>query len=490
MITSKQPKPYAESSKFWTVEGRAKLAFAVAAFSVACAIRLIPEIIAKQYPIGYDTMSSYVPAMLDWPTGHHEFNPLLGGWLVFAILGSLYSGTHIEPVMILKIVAPVSYGVLGLGEYLFARKAMIWTPKKSFLLVFVASIYFVSLRISWDLLRNTLGLAFALSALAFGQNLRSFRSVVLFSALVWLTVATHLLVATLLFGIVLATLIRKSAQSIIVLVSMIPGFVQYSFSLRWIQDAGNSFLTLNSNNPQGSYVYLYTVLIFAPLIPLAIIGAIHSKKGIPMWWLLICTAGVIGGTTPISLNSQLVTPERWALMLFIPLACYAVQGLSHFSSSKNLRFRRFRLATYAWISILIILGSTFIALPAEMALPLYGPFLPTSMLQSTVPLSDSGSVINCMDWLSNNTTPNSIFLVHNAFYGWAREYFDVRAQLLVFPPNTTLTQALQFALQEHYSSIYTVWWTQTYGWYGEPSVPTGFVLQHQSGHIGIFFYQP
>ncbi len=59
--------------------------FALASISIPLLIRLIPEIIAGPYPIGYDTITAYVPAMRDWAAGNTaaQFDPAVGGWLIF-----------------------------------------------------------------------------------------------------------------------------------------------------------------------------------------------------------------------------------------------------------------------------------------------------------------------------------------------------------------------------------------------------------------------
>ncbi len=44
--------------------------FALAAFLIPLTIRAIPEILAGPYPIGYDTIASYVPFMHIWASGN------------------------------------------------------------------------------------------------------------------------------------------------------------------------------------------------------------------------------------------------------------------------------------------------------------------------------------------------------------------------------------------------------------------------------------
>src|SRR3989442_2018319 len=180
-----------------------KLAFA--SLLTPAGIRAIPEIIAGPYPIGYDTIAAYVPFIRDWATGNMgaHYTSEVGGWLLFVLFGLTYSATRIDPLTIVKIAAPLLYGILGFSEYVFAEKVLQWDRQKSFLLVFIASVYFVSLRVSWDLFRNTLGLALMLFALGIGAHIGSSRRLLTFSALITLTGAAHILVAVVLVSLVL-----------------------------------------------------------------------------------------------------------------------------------------------------------------------------------------------------------------------------------------------------------------------------------------------
>src|SRR5713101_5226309 len=77
--------------------------FALAAFLIPLGIRAVPELIAGPYPIGYDTITSYVPIMHYWITGNlAPFNPAIGGWLLFALLGLTYQVTRLDPLLIAK----------------------------------------------------------------------------------------------------------------------------------------------------------------------------------------------------------------------------------------------------------------------------------------------------------------------------------------------------------------------------------------------------
>src|SRR5439155_20723731 len=191
------PVSHHATSRAWfaTATSFMKAKFALASLFIPAAIRAIPEIIAGPYPIGYDTIAAYVPFMRDWATGNigTHYTSEVGGWLLFVIFGLTHTSTRIDPLTIVKIAGPLLYGILGLSEYFFAEKVLRWDKQKSFLLVFIASVYFVSLRLSWDLFRNTLVLALMLFALVIGTVVGSKKRLTGFSALILVVALTHLL---------------------------------------------------------------------------------------------------------------------------------------------------------------------------------------------------------------------------------------------------------------------------------------------------------
>src|SRR2546427_10976779 len=76
--------------------------FPLAAFLIPLVIRTIPEIIAGPYPIGYDTIASYVPLMRDWAAGKTvpQFTPAIGGWLNFPVFRLTHGATGVASAII------------------------------------------------------------------------------------------------------------------------------------------------------------------------------------------------------------------------------------------------------------------------------------------------------------------------------------------------------------------------------------------------------
>ena len=462
--------------------------FALAAFLIPLGIRAIPELLAGPYPIGYDTIASYVPIMYYWASGNlGPFNPAIGGWFLFAVLGLTYQLTRLDPVIIAKATGPALYGALGLALYYFSRVSLGWTQRKSLFLVMIGSTYFITLRVGWDLFRNTLAISFLLLALSLGPDIASNRKSVGFAILGWLTVATHLLVGAVFLGVVgLDALRRENVITRRYVLLAIPAAFQFMLSLALLQFQGISLVQLDTT-PQLLTSVIYPLYVFLPMSFLIALGLRGFRGRGLLDWIIICVLGIVLTITPLSTSSYLVGSDRWTWMMSIPLSVVAVEGYTRLPQRIKKPMAR-NIVQYSWAIMMILLTASYLFAPASMALPYYDHFAPSSMLQNTIPVEESPQLVMTMHWLSSNIPKNGILMLHNAIYGWAKEYFRAPNTIVWFYPGTTLSAGLSYALDQGYSMIYTVWWADGQGWYGEPTVPNGFVVLHREGAFGVFLF--
>jgi len=116
-----------------------------------------------------------------------------------------------DPILTVKILGPMLYAFLGLRMYVFARKTLGWSPRKSFLLVLICSIYFVSLRISWEMYRQMLGTIFLFLSLTAYHTSRS-KVLPLTAVLSVLMALSHEIAAVILLMMLLADGVRCSLR--------------------------------------------------------------------------------------------------------------------------------------------------------------------------------------------------------------------------------------------------------------------------------------
>ena len=141
--------------------------FALLAFLIPFVIRFIPEIIMGPYVVGFDTLGYYVPNTLMWLRTGIDFWSFVAVSPFFYVLLMGVTTVGVPIVISLKVMAPLILGLLGLAVYFYAHNTMSWSPRKSFLVTLFATLYFVALRVSWDMIRSELALIFLFVTLIF-----------------------------------------------------------------------------------------------------------------------------------------------------------------------------------------------------------------------------------------------------------------------------------------------------------------------------------
>jgi len=469
-------------------------AFPSLAFIIPLIVRAIPEILMVPYIVGFDTMS-YISLLLTWQRRGVEFWNLFASAPLFCVilLGFMHIGVPIT--FMLKLLPPILHGLLGLSIYFYASRALAWSDRKSLFASLVAALYFVALRISWDLLRNELGLIFLFITLTFlaedGDRLKHNMLLLLLASLV---VLVHQLVAVMMLFIILGMAInnffknRNEEVRKLVVVFTIPTLLFFLFLYANLKYGvlGPSFapmdpLLFEFSSYQDIVVNTVGFLVYSylPMLPLAIMGIKYLKNLQIKLWLLLCLSSVV--LPVIFPSSFLWWGYRWTLMLVYPFSFYVMEALM-----------RLKLNVFRWIfaSILTILTLGFILMPSNCAFPYYVLFpnyIPSSMLQNTVPLRDCRDVTNSLVWFKNNIGGDGRLLVHEAFYGWA---FTVLNEDQIIPYSYDYPEKIaQKMFQDGYNQLYLIWWINGSGWHGRPTVPYPFDEIYRSGEIAIYAYK-
>ena len=440
-------------------------------------VRSIPEFLAGQYPIGYDTINSYVPLMLDWKIGLVNTTDLAGGWLLPVILGVIQLA-NVDPVLVIRVAGPIVYGFLGWSLFYFSRNRLSWSNNKSLVLVILSTLYFTSLRLSWDLPRNVLALGFGLVALALSEKVAKRSTTITFSAMVLLAVVSQVLVGAVILAIVGFEILLRDCDRMRKILAVTPATIQFIISTA-ILALGN-FEGVGATGTLGT-TRADTLYDFLPILIPCILGLSVLRKPALGLWIILC--GFAAGL------ALFPGPQRWALMMTIPLTIGATEGLSFLFTRM---FRHIRLVRAFGALILFVwlaLGVTYLALPAQNTFPYFSHFTPTSMVQSSIPSSDSASLVESLRWLSNHIPSDAVLMTHNSMYGWARVYFRSDNLIVNYGPSLNLNQAFQRTTAAGYAHIYTIWWVNGLGWYGNPYPPNGFHLVQQFGNLGVFDYE-
>ncbi len=474
--------------------------FGLAAFLIPVGIRAIPEIIVGPYPVGWDTIAFYVPNTLDWAAGKVGALQMLGtAPLMYMVSVPIYVATHVNPVWIFKVMGPVLYGCMIFALFRFLRLGLVWSDREALGGALLTSLYFVTLRISWDLYRNMIGLTFILLALVFIRNPKGLRSQSLLALSIIGAVAADQLTGVIVLFLVgsraLAELLKGRRTQFIHLVWMAAPGIALFLSILYANAAVLEANLTQQQSPLPEFQGLsnslgFLAFAYLPLLPLVALGLRRVRNSELKNWSTFCVAAALAGLLPfVWLN---VLSYRWSLLASIPLCVFAARGVARLTSVQpkvGLR-RRLQPRVLSLFSIAIALSAVlYVALPAQQAMPYYTAFpalLPTSMVQDTIAVSDMGHLQNLLGWVSARTGPATVLITHQAIYGWARAYEP--SQPIVNYEYSSPLEGVQMAKGLGYSSILMIWWVNGSGWHGQPTVPSGFVPVVLDGNMAVYTY--
>jgi hypothetical protein len=477
--------------------------FGLAAFLIPLFIRSIPEILVGPYPIGWDTIAFYVPNTLDWATGKTGFTEILGtAPLMYMISVPVYWISKVNPVWIFKIMGPILYGSMIWALFRFLRIGLKWPDKQALGGALLTSLYFVTLRISWDLYRNMLGLTFILLSLPLIDDMKGLRKQALLSALIVLAVAADQLTGVIALVLVgaraLIGLTGNQRDEFVGKVKVaLPGTALFlATAYAGLIVPGSGLVSRQAPVPTLASASLslgFLGYAYLALVPLILIGLRKVPNIELRTWSVFCIATVATAILPFL--GPIVQSYRWSLLLDIPLCIFAAAGLYKIVESVHptlggaRNFYRLILPTFS--VVLMISATLYIALPAQQAMVYYTAYpelLPTSMIQNTIPLSDLGNLRSLLDSVAARINSGTVLITHQAIYGWARAYLpSLNGQLINYEYNAPLS-GVEIARSEGYSSILMIWWIDGSGWHNQPNVPSGFSVLLQNGDLALYTY--
>jgi hypothetical protein len=503
----------------------------VACLSLGFFVRLIPELLAFPLPIGFDTVY-YAVVMKSGVILPHWSSFFTSSWLLYALIVPLYSLSQVDPFLLLKVVAPLLFGLNVAGVYWFSRKILGWDLRMGFLAGFFFALQLASLRISWDLLRNTLGLGILLFALSYTKEVGSKRGFALFASLSLLTVFAHEYAAVTLLvvavGLVVWRFVRRQVDSASkrLALAVLPALtvvmtgvwlrifpVHYTLGTNVISagDAvsaqqGKLFFMVDylriqtSVDNYASYwtlalsVGLLFAVLYLPYLFLVVKGFFRSR--ILSLWTMLLLVGAFGClTVPFF---ALEYWHRWMFMLVYPFTFFAVNGFSKLlqpetSSGEKTRSFRWFSNKKAAVTVLLTLslGVAYLATPvlmvyADVSVPSATDTYLYFSTSPTVPYEDVNSVVQAMSWLNGNMDAASCVVLQNAFTSWGQLYLDKSHEIVHF--NNDVNFAVNTAFGHGFSRVFFVWWNTPIGWYGI-SVPQSFVSVQDFGRISVYAYE-
>lgn len=492
--------------------------YLLTAFSLAIVIRSIPEALSWPYPLGVDN-PNIIPLIRDNWAFSSGITAFFQRTSLFYVVAAGFNGVLSDPVITIKVLGPLLLGILAAVMFLFARKGLGWSNRKALLVAILVSTYFVSLRISWDLYRQTFGLIFLMATLITLKTFKSPRKYYIAGAFVLLTVLSHELITVIMFFILgleaITYLLKRSRKDFLYVLAVLALPVALFYFQRYSFTAGTVIVpTVNvALEPSfGLTIQVFELFIYsyALLLPVVLLGLRGLKDSSLRYWAILCVGLPL--LTIIAPSMSLSYWNRWVYLLVYPLLFFAANGfdklwnLSFKLKNKLVRYTP-KIGAIALFLCILVLSSFYLTTTPENASPFfstYNPsisYIPSSMLQNTISISDNPSLVNCLNWLSDNTNPNSSIIVHYSFLDLLKIYAPNRHLIpvgletytLISPHNETIfadsmVEAAKQASAGGNNSVYTVWWSSGSGWYGIQSLPMQFKAIHQDGRIAIYIF--
>lgn len=451
-------------------------------FLVGVALRGIPELLVPWYPIGYETITCYAPPMFEFGeqglvdvfVQFFRAGPLLYSLLWF---GRILSGAH--PFLILKVIGPVLYGCLAASFFTFLKNGLKFNWKIAFVGTMMLIFQVATLRISWDRLRNLLGLTFVFVALNILKSNYRFKWW-LVGIFAFLTALSREYVAFVLFVTVLGFAVFEKKNRIITLVALAPALTVFFLMcfpcevlLNYMPE---SQYALNSYSGLVYDVFSIFMLCYFPLLLFVLAGFKRDQLLDSLFsWLLLGSFSVV-----ISPWLAVRGYQRWLMLLVFPLNVYALKGLERFQLFDKINFKKL----VAVILVFIVIGVGYSSGAFSYVWIMSNSWVPSNLVQSSIAWDQVDDVKGVLRWLDENVVPNSSILSEERFYGWTLIYLEEannNVKVIQYGANSSPMLALEKALDDGFRWIYLIWYTD--------SNLTNFEIFYSLNDISIFQYQ-
>ena len=303
-------------------------------FLIGCLIRIIPDLVAYPYPIGYDIINYYIPLAdqlnFVFQNDPFQFYPYL------LYIFKLFIPLHSQGLIL--IISSLTYGLFSISIYLLLKGLnlkLVW-----FMTIFIL-FQIPALRTTWDLQKDIIALSFMFLIFYLileNRKVNSYKLRIihfgLINLLVILTILTDNMISFLLItSLSIYFLIKKDIKYIISLTIIIISII----SLLVLDDNTKNNLLINTldNILTGNikenvnYSPLNLGFLFIMINILSFPFFIYGLKNLCQLLLYIpLIIALLGSFTWIILpHSTILLPDRWIIISGIFISIFSSYGL-------------------------------------------------------------------------------------------------------------------------------------------------------------------
>ncbi|MGD1834416.1 MAG: hypothetical protein ACPKQO_01680 [Nitrososphaeraceae archaeon] len=394
-------------------------------FLIGFIIRIIPEIKAHPYPIGYDVINYYIPKLIHVQNLGTFFIENTNPYLFILYISNLVLN---NPQITTSISISFMYGLFSISLYLFIKKITINQYHSFFVTIFVI-IQIPVLRTSWDLHKDIFALTilFVIFYILLNYKIKLTQLVIILFLTI-ITIITDIMVSLLLICTLMIYFIRKKREfkylSLLILGSYL---LIFSFSIE-NNNIFNNIVKLvsnhdiiNSNYNQVNLIITF-VLLYIFILPTFIVGLFKLKNDLIYISLAIT---LIGSFSWIFISdTDLLLPDRWIILSTIFSSIISGYGITYLLK----KIRKENIQKFSAILILspfIIMSISYMLLSSDqniIPLQLFSEnikyFVPMSMQFNSIDIKDNQDLIKIIDWININTENNATIIVDKHLRGW------------------------------------------------------------------------
>lgn len=415
-------------------------------FSIAVILRLIPELLAYPYPIGYDVINYYLPILNNfdnhWQAISNQFP------LYISLLHTISSALHLDPRIVVTSSIVLIFGLFSLVIFSISRNLLHLNNLQSiFVSIFV--IFQVSvLRTSWDLHKDMFAITITFFCLLCVSRISNFSKkmmAVIISLGIFSVLADRMIGLLLSLSLIVSSFVKR--EKALVLIAILITIV-YSISLAANFEDISSNLELAGNKDiiDEFYSPINLIALFlvmnAILLPAGLVGLVKSKISL---FKIPFFISLIGSFTWLLFpNTSAFLPDRWITIFSIFLSLFSGYGFVLLIENKRIAISHKKLNNYLVILIpFVFLGSVFAMSPNNSYLNVYGAFHayishygPLTMQYNSISLPESESLLRLIDWMNNNNTSSgSIIMGSKHLRGWME--LELENRTFLFSDNIT-----------------------------------------------------
>jgi hypothetical protein len=416
-------------------------------FSVAIVLRLVPEILAFPYPVGYDVINYYLPVIKNfeqyWPTISNQFP------FYVSLLYGISEVFRAEPQLVISSSIVLVFGLFSIAIFSIGRNLLRLDNFQSIFLSIFVIFQLGVLRTSWDLHKDMFALSLTFFSLLFISKIPKLSKnlIAVTAALNIVTVLADRMIGLLLSVTLIGSFILTRDSGLAMIAVFV--IVIYALSLQANHDNIEYNLKMVGPNNSTNEIYNPTNLIVlflvmnAILLPSGIVGFIKSKLIIFKIPLLI---SVIGSFTWIIFpNTSAFLPDRWIVIFSIFLSLFSGYGFISLIENRRISISTRNLNNYLIVLLpFIFLGSAFAVSPNNSYFNIYGvfhqfigPYGPLTMQYNSISVPESRSLLSVIDWINNdtNTPEGSVIMGSKHLRGWME--LELKERTFLFADNNS-----------------------------------------------------